>query len=439
MAGLNTNPLDRYTLTEMGNLWDDTRKLQMWAAVASVQAAAQSKLPPAEQVDWVRQLMEYPVPTPDEVRDVEVYTRHDVVAFLQLWRERMSPDHARSVHRGLTSSDLVDTALNATLGQVTDAILDAGDGLLVALAQASLRYWGTERLARTHGQPAEVTTLGFQLARHAVALMCGLHRLTEHMDDVMLFKMSGPVGTYRYTSFEQERRGAAMLGAAFKPAEVASQRLPREPYARWVSDLAILASSVEDLVLQIRLGQQFGVEEIAEPFASGQVGSSSMPHKRNPIRSETLTGLARVVRAQILPVMEGIATWNERDITHSSVERLALQTASTLTYYLLSNATALVEGLQVDASRMAVHIDRAGHRAYSASYKVDLVNAGIPPNEVDALVDGAIRDRRIGPDITSKLSRYSATNSPYVQPPMRVDHVRTIMEEMISGTSNRAR
>lgn len=433
MAGL-----DRYALNPMRHLWSDEYKIQMWSAVAAVQAAAQSKLSPAEQNEWVSQLVAYPLPTPDELRDVELIVRHDVVAFLQLWRERMSPDHARSVHLGLTSSDLVDTALNAILGIVTDHIIDAGDALIRALAQASLKYWETDRLARTHGQPAEVTTLGFQLARHAVALMCGMHRLAEHMDDVLLFKMSGPVGTYRYASFEQERRGAAMLGPSFKPAEVAGQRLPREPYARWVSDLAIVASSVEDLVLQIRLGQQFGVEEIAEPFGSAQVGSSSMPHKRNPIRSETLTGLARLVRAQIVPVMEGIATWNDRDISHSSVERVALQTASTLTHYMLSNATPMVEGLQVHPTAMRFNIDRAGHRAYSASYKVDLVNAGIPPNEVDGLVDLAIRERRIGPDLFSKLPAYNQTNRAYVQPPMRIDHVREVMEEMANGSAGRA-
>lgn len=421
MAGL-----DRYTLPAMRHLWSDEHRFQIWAAVASVQAAARLERG-EERSPFVAALMGYKVPTPGEVTELESLVKHDVVAFLHIWREQMAPEHAQVIHLGLTSSDLVDTALNAVLGQVTDEILDYGEQLQVAVARAALKYWDTMRMGRTHGQPAEITSLGYQLARHAYAIHSNLHRLSSMMEDVMLFKMSGPVGTYRYTSIEQERRGAVALGEAFSAAEIACQRLSREAYARWVSELAILASSVEDLVLQIRLGQQFGVEELSEPFGHDQVGSSSMPHKRNPIRSENLTGLARLVRAQVVPVMEGIPTWNDRDISHSSVERVALQTASILTHYMLANAQFLIENLEVRETNMKLSIDKADHRAYSAAYKVELTKAGVAPNQVDWMVDTAIRDRNVGSTVFSKLN-YG--NRPFLLPEMQIAHAHQLMKEI---------
>jgi adenylosuccinate lyase len=421
--------LDRYTLLEMKHLWSDEHRLQLWAAVAAVQAASQLA-EGADRSPLIATLMEYKLPSVGEVADMESLVKHDVVAFLHVWREQMAPEHASLVHLGLTSSDLADTALNALLGQVTDQILDAADALQVTVARTALKHWGTERLGRTHGQPAEVTTLGFQLARHAYAIHGNVHRLTTMMDDLMLFKMSGPIGTYRYTTIEQERRGAVALGEAFSAAEVAGQRLSRESYARWVSELAILASSVEDLALQIRLGQQFGIEELAEPFDSQQVGSSSMPHKRNPIRSENLCGLARLVRAQVVPVMEGIPTWNDRDISHSSVERVALQTASILTHYMLTNAQWLIENLNVDLRRLKSNIQMAGHRAGSAAYKVLLTRAGVAPNQVDHVVDNAIRQGTVASDVFGKAAETTTVRFPNYSPPMRVEHVRQLMEEI---------
>lgn len=416
-----TDPLSRYTLPPMGEVWSAEYRLQTWANVAAIQAAAQlDGYSDRGRARFVEGLMGLPRPTPEQVAELEATTRHDVVAFLQLWRETMPDEYARRIHNGLTSSDLVDTAVSVTLAAATDLILDAGLELADTLAAQAIRYWGVQRLGRTHGQPAELTSLGHQLARHAVAISNGIFRLREHMDDLLLFKLSGPVGTYRYTSLEQERRGARMLGDRFQSAELTSQRLPREAYARWVSDLAIIATSTEDAVLQVRLGQQFGVSEIREPFGGGQVGSSSMPHKQNPIRSETLTGLARLVRAQVVPVMEGIPSWGERDITHSSVERVALPTASTLTHYMLVSAEEIFAGLRVDDGMIDESIQAAGYLVHAASMKVQLMREGIAPKQVDWAVNRIIQ-------------RYSNSeyDFPNPAPPMRIDHVLELMKEML--------
>lgn len=417
--------LDRYTLTPMGELWSPQNRLNTWAGVAIAQAVARAK---SNRADLHTELLEYPIPTAEEVAKQETHTRHDVAAFLQVYRSKMVPSHAQLIHLGLTSSDLVDTANAVILRQASNVIVDAVNRLAIDLAKRSLRHWHLERLGRTHGQIAEITRFGYQLARHAAALVIGGHRFNSACEDVSLVKMSGPVGTYRMTSIDDERRLAKLVGPDFEAVEVAGQRVPREGYARWVSELAILATSVEDLALQVRIGQQAGIGELAEGFGPSQVGSSSMPHKQNPIMSETMTGLARIVRAQIVPVMEGIPTWGERDITHSSVERIALPTASILTHYLLVVGSNLVRDLQVNAGRIDQNLVRAGEQAWSAYYKSVVVQAGVTPERADQVIRVAIGENLVD----ETLDDVTGNGTP-VPPAPGIHHALRLMEEIANG------
>lgn len=420
--------LERYTLPPMAALWSTKYKYDVWASIATAQAAARLD---AGREQFQKELLAYPVPTEEQVASAEAETRHDVAAFLRAWRKGMKPEHARQIHTGLTSSDLVDTAQSVILSQISDQIIHCLDRLITRLAKSAVRYWSTERVGRTHGQPAEMTTLGYQLARHCAAFVGNGERFVSAVDDISVVKMSGPVGAYRFTSLEQERTLAKLVGEGFSATEVAGQRIAREGYARWVSELAIMATSVEDLALQFRLGQQFGIQELFEPFAPGQVGSSSMPHKRNPIRSETMTGLARLVRAQVVPVMEGIPTWGERDITHSSVERVALPTASILTHYLIANAYVLVDGLRYDPIRMDSNAKLAREDTSTASFKAMMVqDAGIDHELADRIVQEA---QAGGRGYLDKAIDNVLGIGPHVPPAPRISHAYDLMREVIDS------
>jgi adenylosuccinate lyase len=419
-----TDLIERYSLPEMRHIWSPGFKFRVWAAVAARQAQAKSNDP-----DLLAALVAYPIPTVDQVADLESVTRHDVAAFLRAWREPMKEQHAQQVHTGLTSSDLVDTANAVIMSQASDYIVKKLETLLVELAKAALKYWDVPRLGRTHGQPAEPTTLGYQLAKYTSAMVINASRFTDVLEDIEIVKMSGPVGAYRETTVAQEQILAKLIGGSFEAAQVAGQRLGREGYARWVSELAICASTVEDLALQFRLGQQFGIEEIAESFGHGQVGSSSMPHKQNPIRAENLCGLARLVRAQVMPVMEGIPTWGERDITHSSVERMALPTAATLTHFMIAGATALVSNMTVDRVQIDKNLRAARCRPNSAHYKTLLVQSGLVTHEdADYLVAETIDTGQV----RRLLGQYGLDELAEL-PPARLDHVRELMEEVVRG------
>jgi adenylosuccinate lyase len=379
--------IDRYTLPEMGRIWSEAHKYQLWCRIETLvlEAQAEAGLVPADAVAPVRAA---PPPTPEAVAAVEAVTNHDVIAFLTAWADNTSPrDAAAYVHFGLTSSDLLDTALAMQLAQATDLLVARTITLTGALREHALAHRDTLRVGRTHGVHAEPDVWGHRVADFAFAMARCTRRLRVARAAVAVGKLSGPVGTY--SSVDPAIEAIVMRRLGLKPADVSTQVVLRDGISEWVGVLAIVATVCEAVALEVRHGQRTEVRELAEAFTTGQKGSSAMPHKRNPVRSERISGLARVVRAQVVPVLEGIPLWHERDISHSSAERVALPDAAIATDYLLEQTTGLVEGLVVDAARMRANLESTGGLIYSSAVLLALVEAGLSRESAYGLVQAA--------------------------------------------------
>lgn len=379
--------IERYTLPEMGRVWSEAHKYELWCRVEVLvlEVHADDGTVPASAVEPVRAA---PAPGPAAVAEIEAVTQHDVIAFLSAWADSTSPREAAAyVHFGMTSSDLLDTALALQLVEASDLLLAKADRLVGALRDMGLAHRDTVRVGRTHGIHAEPTTWGLRVADLAFALARARDRLRTARTAVAVAKISGAVGTYSNIDPSVEARVAARLGLT--PAPAATQVVIRDGISEWVSALAVLATVCEAFALEVRHGQRTEVRELWEPFGKGQKGSSAMPHKKNPIASERIAGLARVVRAQVVPVMEGIPLWHERDISHSSTERVALPDAAIGTDYLLHLTTRLVTGLVVDSERMRANLESSGGLIYTSSVLLELVEGGLSREDAYALVQAA--------------------------------------------------
>jgi len=379
--------IDRYTLPEMGRVWSDAHKYELWCRVEVLvlEAHARAGTVPADSVEPVRSAQ---IPTPEAVAAVEAVTDHDVIAFLTAWADNTTPRSAAAyVHYGMTSSDLLDTALAVQLAEASDLLIAKATRLTAVLRDHALAHRDTLRPGRTHGIHAEPDTWGHRVADFAFAMARSRDRLVRAREAVAVGTLSGPVGTYSNIDPAIETEVMAALG--LRPADVATQVVMRDGIAEWVGALALAATVCEAVALEVRHGQRTEVRELAEPFRAGQKGSSAMPHKKNPIRSERIAGLARMVRAYVTPVTEGIPLWHERDISHSSVERIALPDAAIATDYLLHLTTGLIEGLQVDAARMRANLDVTHGLLYSSAVLLELVSAGMSREDAYALVQAA--------------------------------------------------
>ncbi|MGI8683116.1 MAG: adenylosuccinate lyase [Mycobacteriales bacterium] len=382
--------IERYTLPEMGRVWSEAHKYELWARVEILVLAAHAAagVVPAESVEPVRRAAP---PTPEAVAEIEAVTQHDVIAFLTAWADNTEPREAAAyVHFGMTSSDLLDTALAVALTEASDLLLAKADALVAALRDLGLAHRDTIRVGRTHGVHAEPDVFGHRVADFAFGLARSRDRLRRARAAVAVAKISGAVGTYSNIDPAVEAQVAAALGLT--PAPVATQVVLRDGLAEWVGTLAGLATVCEAVALEVRHGQRTEVRELEEPFRRGQKGSSAMPHKRNPILCERICGLARVVRAQVVPVLEGIPLWHERDISHSSVERVALPDAATATDYLLHLTLRLVEGLTVDPVRMRANLELTGGLVYTGAVLLELVEGGLSREEAYALTQVAAMD-----------------------------------------------
>ena len=399
--------IERYTLPEMGRVWSEAHKYELWCSVEVLvlEAHAAAGVVPPDCVEPVRAA---PPPTPQAVADIEAVTQHDVIAFLSAWADRTEPREAAAyVHFGMTSSDLLDTALALQLVEATDLLLAKADTLVAALRDLGLAHRATLRVGRTHGVHAEPTVFGHRIADLAFAAARSRDRLRRAREAVAVAKISGAVGTYSNISPDVERGVAARLGLV--PAPAATQVVVRDGISEWVAALAVLATVCEAFALEVRHGQRTEVRELSEPFGSGQKGSSAMPHKKNPIASERIAGLARVVRAQVVPVLEGIPLWHERDISHSSTERVALPDAAIGTDYLLHLTTRLVTGLVVDADRMRANLDSSGGLIYTSAVLLELVETGLSREDAYSLVQrAAMRSWEAGEPFRATLSAQAA-------------------------------
>jgi adenylosuccinate lyase len=400
--------IERYTLPEMGRVWSEAHKYELWCRVEVLvlEAQARAGTVPAESVNPVRSALP---PTPEAVAAVEAVTDHDVIAFLTAWADNTEPRSAAAwVHYGMTSSDLLDTALAVQLAEASDLLIAKATELVAVLRDHALAHRDTLRAGRTHGIHAEPDTWGHRVADFAFAMARSRDRIARAREAVAVGTLSGPVGSY--SNIDPHIEAEVMPALGLRPADVATQVVMRDGIAEWVSALALAATVCEAVALEVRHGQRTEVRELAEPFRSGQKGSSAMPHKKNPIRSERIGGLARVVRGYVTPVTEGIPLWHERDISHSSVERVALPDAAIATDYLLHLTTGLVSGLTVDTARMRANLELTGGLMYSSAVLLELVSAGMSREDAYALVQAAAMETwSAGTPFRDTLRKQAAT------------------------------
>jgi adenylosuccinate lyase len=400
--------IERYTLPEMGRVWSEAHKYELWCRVETLvlEAHARAGTVPADSLEPVRQA---PPPTPEAVAKAEAVTDHDVIAFLSAWADNTTPREAAAyVHYGMTSSDLLDTALAVQLTEATDLLVAKAATLVAVLREHALAHQHTLRVGRTHGIHAEPDVWGHRVADFAFAMARCRDRLLRAREAVAVGKLSGPVGSY--SNIDPAVEAGVMPALGLRAAPVATQVVLRDGISEWVSVLAVTASVCEAVALEVRHGQRTEVRELAEPFGQGQKGSSAMPHKKNPIRSERICGLARIVRAQVTPVLEGIPLWHERDISHSSVERVALPDAAIATDYLLALTTGLMTGLTVDTDRMRANLDSSGGLIYTSAVLLELVSGGLSREDAYALVqEAAMRTWDTGTPFRATLREKAAT------------------------------
>ncbi|HYF85345.1 adenylosuccinate lyase [Azospirillum sp.] len=365
--------IPRYTRPEMARIWEPENRFRIWFEIEAHACDAQAELgvipKEAAKAVWERGKWEI-----DRIDEIERETRHDVIAFLTNLAEYVGPE-ARFVHQGMTSSDVLDTCLAVQLTQAADLLLADMDALLAALKRRAYEHKDTVTIGRSHGIHAEPTTFGLKLAGHYAAFARGRERLVQARQDIATCAISGAVGTFANIDPRVEEHVAAKLGLSVEP--VSTQVIPRDRHAFYFSVLGVIASSIENLATEIRHLQRTEVREAEEYFHPGQKGSSAMPHKRNPVLSENLTGLARIVRSAVVPALENVALWHERDISHSSVERMIGPDATVTLDFALVRLTSMMEKLVVYPERMQKNLDDLGGLVFSQRVLLALTQAGM--------------------------------------------------------------
>ena len=379
----------RYTRPEMGRIWSDQNKFQQWLEVelAASEALASLGVVPAEAAALLRRHAAFDV---DRILEIEKEVRHDVIAFTTAVAEKMAAaghaEASRWLHYGLTSNDVVDTAQALLLQQSCAILVQDLEAMRAVLKRRALEFRHAVQMGRTHGVHAEPITFGLKIAIWYEEAGRDLARLQAAQEDLRVGKTSGAVGTFAHIGPEVEEAICARLN--LKPAPVASQVIQRDRHAFFVSVLALVTALCEKIALEVRHLQRTEVREAQEYFAKGQKGSSAMPHKKNPINSEQICGLARVVRANAQAAFEDIALWHERDISHSSVERVILPDSTVLTDYLLARTTDLVDRLMVYPERMRRNVDLTRGLVFSGQVLLDLAAAGMLREQAYRIVQG---------------------------------------------------
>jgi adenylosuccinate lyase len=365
--------IPRYSRAEMAAIWDTDNKLRIWFEVEAHACDAMAKLGiiPAAAAAAIWKKGKWDAARIDEIEKV---TRHDVLAFLTNLAEHIGGD-ARFLHQGMTSSDVLDTAFAVQMKQAADLLLKDLDALLRALKKRVEGTLGLITIGRSHGIHAEPTSFGIKLAGHYAAFARAKKRLKIARDDIATCAISGPVGTFATVDPRIEAHVAKKMG--LKPEPVSTQIIPRDRHAMFFATLGVIASSVENLAIEIRHLQRSEVREAEEPFAKGQKGSSAMPHKRNPVLAENLTGLARIVRAAVTPAMENVALWHERDISHSAVERVFGPDATIALDFALTRLAGLIDGMVVYPERIQANLNSLGGLHFSQRVLLALTQAGM--------------------------------------------------------------
>ena len=365
--------IPRYSRPEMTRIWEPENRFRIWFEIEAHACDAQAELgvipKAAAAAVWARGAFEV-----ERIDEIERETRHDVIAFLTNLAEHVGPE-ARFVHQGMTSSDVLDTCLAVQLTQASDLLLADLDRLLTALKTRAEEHKFTLCLGRSHGIHAEPTTFGLKLAGHYAAFRRNRVRLRAARAEIATCAISGAVGTFANIDPRVEAHVAEKLGLAVEP--ISTQVIPRDRHAAFFAALGVIASSVENLATEVRHLQRTEVREAEEYFHPGQKGSSAMPHKRNPVLTENLTGLARIVRSAVVPALENVALWHERDISHSSVERMIGPDATATLDFALNRMAGVIEGLRVYPDRMARNLDQLGGLVNSQRILLALTQGGM--------------------------------------------------------------
>jgi adenylosuccinate lyase len=374
--------IDRYTRPEMGSIWTDESKYRSWLKVeiAASETLAEDGIVPLEAARVIREKGDFDVA---RIHEIEADVKHDVIAFTTAVAENIGPE-SRWLHYGLTSNDVVDTAQALQIKSASKIIRAGITKLSDVLKARALEFKHTPTIGRTHGIHAEPTTFGLKLLNWYAETQRNLARFEAAAEGMRVGKLSGAVGTFGHLKPEHEERICAKLGLV--PAPIATQVIQRDRHAHYVSTLAIIASTLDKIAIEIRHLQRTEVREAAEYFSEKQKGSSAMPHKKNPIVSEQISGLARVVRSNAQAAFENIALWHERDISHSSVERIIFPDSTILTDYLLEKTAVLIEKLLVYPKRMLRNLESTGGLIYSGQLLLDLAESGMLREDAYRLV-----------------------------------------------------
>jgi len=373
--------IERYSLPEMAALWSATHKTDTWLQVELLvcEGWAREGVIPQEAIEKIRQAS-YDA---QRMQEIEQETHHDVISFLRSIQEQLGPE-GRFIHLGLTSSDVLDTGLAAQLKEAGQLLTTTLAELVNVVSQDAVRYKYTLMVGRTHGIHAEPLTFGLKLALWVDELRRNQQRLAAALEQVTVGKISGAVGTHATIPPQIEEYVCEKMGLGVAP--ISNQIVQRDRHAHFMTTLALIGSSLEKMAQEIRHLQRTEVSEAFEPFGSGQQGSSAMPHKRNPELCERICGLARVLRGFSVTAMENVALWHERDISHSSAERIIIPDACTLLHYMLSIFTTVMRGIQVDAARMEANLNMTGGLVYSQRILLALVDKGVGRQEAYKLV-----------------------------------------------------
>ena len=406
--------IPRYARAEMTSIWTPEAKFRIWFEIESHAADAMAEIGmiPAEAARTIREKGGAATFDIDRIDEIERETRHDVIAFLTHLAEIVGPD-ARFVHQGMTSSDVLDTTLAVQLTRSADLLITDVEALLAALKRRAMEHRHTPTIGRSHGIHAEPTTFGLKLAQAYAEFERGHRRLIAAREEIATCAISGAVGTFAHIDPRVEEHVATQMGLKVEP--ISTQVIPRDRHAAFFAALGVVASSVERLATEIRHLQRTEVGEVEEAFGKGQKGSSAMPHKKNPVLTENLTGLARMVRAFVIPAMENVALWHERDISHSSVERMIGPDATVTLDFALTRLTGVIDGLVIKPEAMKMNLDALGGLIHSQQLLLALTVAGVSREDAYRMVqrnamrahqgEGRFRDLvEADPDISAALT-----------------------------------
>lgn len=431
--------IDRYTRPEMGSIWGDENKYRIWLQIEILACEARAsfgEIPPAD-VDVIKSKADFNI---QRVLEIEETTQHDVIAFLTNVAEYVGPE-SRHIHHGMTSSDILDTALSCQMKQAGELIEKEMLELIAALKTRAVEHKRNFCIGRTHGIHAEITTMGLKFALYYQEMLRNLNRMRAAIASISVGQISGAVGTFEHLSPKVEAYVCEKLGLL--PAPVSTQVIQRDRHAEFLTTLAIIGGTLEKIATEIRHLQKTEVLEAEEFFSKGQKGSSAMPHKRNPIISERIAGMARILRGNALAAIENITLWHERDISHSSVERVIIPDSTILLDYMLAKMTSLVKNLLIYPENMIKNINRTRGLVFSQKILLKLTSSGLTREDAYKLVQTAAmkvwRDESLDmrseieklPEVTGRISKEEFDE--IFDPGNALPHLDEIFDRAVNG------